>query len=295
MIGTKLNLNLPKVDEPLSSSMAKIRVALSAVQDSIAEKASQAGISVTGNMDFSGNGAVNVSKVVLASVSAPTAAGSLYYSGGSLWFIDSTGAVQITVGGVVNSGTTGFTGDYGQPGILAGANFDADTGTYHFYSAEGEVTYGDLKANEFSGVDYLHTNNFHAAVSITNPQTLTNASLAPLTGGELSNVVKASGASWVWTSQSHGSWGLRSGDRVTGVRYDLSTTASGTYTVTLFKQGASETIVDQWTFAGGSPVSATHTVASPVTIVDGEYWYVSITGPNNTDVLRYVGVNYTHP
>lgn len=290
MVGVNLTLDLPALSDPLATSIAKIRAALSQLGVTVSDKVSQSAIALTGSFDFAGNGAVNVAQTKFLAGTVPTTAGSLYYSAGSLWFRDGVGAVKITDAGALSAdNSTGFTGDYGQPGIEAAAQFHNSSAQYRFYANEGELTFGDL-----AFADYHHASAWKASVGLVG-QLLTNANLAPLTGSELSVVVKATGASWRWTSQSHSTWGLRVGDRVTKVTYELPTTGAGTYTVTYGKQGASETLIDQWTFTGGSPVSGTRTIATPVTIVDGENHFVSVTGPGATDVLRFVGVEYIRP
>lgn len=290
MVGTNLTLDLPALSDPLATSIAKIRAALSQLGTSVSDKVTQGAIAFTDSLDFSGNGAVNVAQTKFIAGTVPTTAGSLYYSAGSLWFRDSTGAVKITdAGSLSTDNSTGFTEDYGQPGIEAAAQYLNSLAKYRFLANAGESTFADI---EFS--DLHHTTAWKASVGLVG-QVLTNANLAPLIGSELSVVVKATGAAWRWTSQSHGTWGLRVGDRVTKVTYELPTTGAGTYTVTYGMQGATQTTIEQWTFTGGGPVSGSRTLVGPVTIADGDNHWISITGPNATDVLRFVGVEYTRP
>lgn len=166
MIGTDLNLNLPSLSDTYSVVVGKIATALQAIEDSIAEAATPAGLDITGNLDIDGNHLVNVGGIVLAAGNAPASAGSIYYSGGNFYAKDATGVIQLTSAGSINvAGVGGIGGDYG--GVNpATVDFHDGSGQYRF--KEDGTTWAD---GVFDDVLLMHSGGVNS-VRQTAPTTL---------------------------------------------------------------------------------------------------------------------------
>lgn len=143
MIGTTLDLELPTLEDTYSVALGKIQAALSALADSIATRATPAGLNITTNMSLQGNALEDVAGLVLATGNAPTAAGTVFYADGELKVVTAAGTVAITSGGAVNVAGSGSIG--GMAGTAA-VTYDVGTGEYRFFSATG--VYADLKADD---------------------------------------------------------------------------------------------------------------------------------------------------
>lgn len=173
MIGTALNLSLPALSDPLAVAIAKIRDALSAIDVTIADKATQGAIEITAPFDLGGNTLDNAGQVKLVSGIVPSTPGSLYYTGNELWMVTAAGAVKITNAGALNiAATGGFIGDYGQSGVPAGASYSVSTAQYRFFSDSGSGAYAaTVSANHklinAGGFSVTHAPNAAMAASYT--------------------------------------------------------------------------------------------------------------------------------
>ena len=97
-----------------SEAIATCAVNFQAIEDSIADLATPAGLNITANLPIGGNHLTNVGGMVLVSGNAPTSAGSFYYSGGNFYVKDATGVIQLTAAGSINLSAIGaIGGDYG--------------------------------------------------------------------------------------------------------------------------------------------------------------------------------------
>jgi len=145
MIGTDLNLTLPSTADTYSTAITKVATALQAIEDSIADAATPAGLDITANLSIGGNHLTNVGGVVLAAGNSPSTAGSLYYSGGNFYLKDATGVIQVTSGGALSiTSAEGITGDYGSgPEELT---YDNASGEYRF--KEESTLYADARMDD---------------------------------------------------------------------------------------------------------------------------------------------------
>jgi hypothetical protein len=144
MIGTNLGLTLPSLSDSMATMVSKTATALSAIQVSIADKATPAGLNINAALSFAGNWATSVGGIVLAAGNHPTAAGSFYYSGGEFFMVDATGAIQLTSAGALNAASVaGIGGDYGGANP-ASAIYNNASGQFRFFSNGGTSTYADV-------------------------------------------------------------------------------------------------------------------------------------------------------
>lgn len=176
MIGTNLNLDLPSGSDSMAVIVAKLVAALSLVQDSIADDVTPSGMNINGALDLNGNALTEASSILLASGTAPTPAGSLYYHSGEFYAIDATGTIQLTSLGQLNAaGIGGIVGDYG--GVNpARVSYDNASGQYRFTRSAGvwadgvfqnvilESTAGAVKLSAPSGLSAGYTVTFPTAV-----------------------------------------------------------------------------------------------------------------------------------
>lgn len=147
MIGTYLNLDLPVLGDTVASAVAKTATALGQLRDSIADRATPSALTVNQQLDFQGNWATNITGLVLADGTAPTSPGTMYYHSGEFYLIDSTGTIQVTSAGSLNSAAFGgIGGDYGgsNPAL---ESYNNSTSQYRFYVNGVTHTWADLAAN----------------------------------------------------------------------------------------------------------------------------------------------------
>jgi hypothetical protein len=138
VIGTNLNLSLPLAGDTMSSVVAKTAAALSAIQTSIADKATPAALNINAPLSLNGNALTQVTSLQLASGNANGTPGSIFYQAGEFWAVDSTGtAIQLTAGGSINiGGTGGFVGDY-VASNPTGAAYNLASGQFRFTKSAG--------------------------------------------------------------------------------------------------------------------------------------------------------------
>lgn len=144
MIGTYLNLDLPLLSDTMSTMVAKTATALGQLRDSIADKASPAGLTIVSDLSFGGNRATNLGGAVFTSGNNPTAAGSMYYSGGEFYLVDATGVIQVTsLGQLKASSFGGIGGDYGgsNPALVS---YNTAAGEYRFYVNPGTPVWAGI-------------------------------------------------------------------------------------------------------------------------------------------------------
>lgn len=141
MPGVDLALDLPSLADSLTEIVTKLTVALSAIQDDLAGDVTPSEMDINTSLSFAGNYATNVGALGLVGGNAPSTAGSVYYSDGEFYAIDSTGVVQLTSNGSVNvTGTGGITGDYGAGSETV--SYDNGLQEYSFTSSPG--VYADI-------------------------------------------------------------------------------------------------------------------------------------------------------
>lgn len=179
MIGTDLSLSLPSLADTYSVAIAKVAVALQAIEDSIADLATPAALDITGNLSIGGNHLTNVGGLILVSGNSPTSAGSIYYSGGNFYAKDATGVIQLTSSGGINvAGIGAIGGDYG--GVNpASVDYDDASGQYRFKedaSTWADGVFDDIILMETGGTDYVRLT---APASVTTTYTLTFPAAPP--------------------------------------------------------------------------------------------------------------------
>jgi hypothetical protein len=144
-IGDTITQPIPVVGTSGTAYATQINAFLTEVKARL-EAAIPVGSLLVGNLDLNNNALFGASYVGLYQNTTPDtgATGSLQNINGDLYYIDSTGAIQLTTGGTINSsGIGGITGDYG------GANpaqlrFDDGSKVYQHY-------------DDFSGLAWAYT------------------------------------------------------------------------------------------------------------------------------------------
>lgn len=144
-IGDTITQPIPVVGTSGTAYATQINAFLTEVKARL-EAAIPVGSLLVGDIDLNNNALIGASYVGLYENITPdtSATGSLQNINGDLYYIDSTGAIQLTTGGTINSsGIGGITGDYG------GANpaqlrFDDGSKIYQFY-------------DDFSGLAWAYT------------------------------------------------------------------------------------------------------------------------------------------
>ncbi len=185
MIGTNLGLSLPLLSDNLATIVSKTSTALSAIQTSIADDATQAAINITGALSFGGNWATDVGGLVLTTGNAPSAAGSVYYSGGEFYMVDATSAIKMTLNGTINvAGVGGIGGDYGgsNPALVS---YDTASSQYRFYINGGTLTFADIEAREYFATSNGNTIGVKAPAALAASYHVTLPAALPATTKEL--------------------------------------------------------------------------------------------------------------
>lgn len=144
-IGDTITQPIPVVGTSGTAYATQINAFLTEVKTRL-EAAIPVGSLLVGDIDLNNNALLGASYVGLYQNITPdtSATGSLQNINGDLYYIDSTGAIQLTTGGTINSsGIGGITGDYG------GANpaqlrFDDGSKVYQHY-------------DDFSGLAWAYT------------------------------------------------------------------------------------------------------------------------------------------
>ncbi len=145
MPGIDLNLTLPSLSENMAVNIARIATALSAIEDDLAGLITSSEININAALSFNGAAATNLGSVQLVAGNAPTAAGSIYYSGGEFYVIDSTGVIQLTqLGALKVTGAGGIIGDYGNG--AESVYYDNASQEFRFTSSTG--VWADLVADD---------------------------------------------------------------------------------------------------------------------------------------------------
>ncbi len=141
MIGTNLGLDLPSLSDSLATIVSKVTVALSAIQDSIADLADPSALNINDAISMNGNALSGVSTVQFATGNASQVPGSLFYAAGEFFMVDVSGTpIQITANGLINiGGTGGFVGDYVSSNPT-GAAYDLASTQFRFTKTVGGVT-----------------------------------------------------------------------------------------------------------------------------------------------------------
>jgi hypothetical protein len=157
MIGTDLNLDLPLAGESMATFRSKTATALSAIEDSFADKVTPAGMDITTNLSFGGNHATNVGGIILTDGNTPYAEGSVYYAGGSFYMRDATGDIKLTLDGALNVSAVGaIGGNYGEGD--ESLNYDAISQEYRLRASDDEwadAVLDDVVLMEVNGTDYV--------------------------------------------------------------------------------------------------------------------------------------------
>jgi hypothetical protein len=143
VIGTSLNLTLPATSDTLTTIVDTVRTALSALEDSVAQKATPAGLDIISSLSMGGNWLTNTGAVSFVGGNTPTAPGSVYYAGGEFFFITDDGTVQLTSAGAIDVGSVG--GITGMSGNAA-VNYSGGTTQYRFFSDTG--IYADVVCDD---------------------------------------------------------------------------------------------------------------------------------------------------
>lgn len=308
-----------------------------------------------GTLDLNNNPITNAQYALLyPQTAAPTSPfSSLQNFGGNLYWVNPSGAVQITSAGALNiAGVFGITGDYGGVNPAQFRFVDVDQ-EYYAYDDFAGGAYARIWAKNFD-LAAASTGAVRVRISATGvgssytlglPTTLP-ASILPVvmdtagalsTSGTLANLVtlttsadrkhsdswtgivplvpstqyqscaqdtagdiftvKSSANPWAFISMPHSTWGLRLGDRVKTMGCTFTAMGVGSYVVKLRKNvGLSITTVDTWALAGvPGGGTFTRTVAVPIAIVSGEYYFVEVDGVNTNDVLAEFHIGYDHP
>jgi hypothetical protein len=183
MIGTNLNLSLPSLSDPLATIVSKITTALSAIQTSIADKATPAALNVNQSLSLAGNALTQVSTVQFATGNASQTPGSMLYYNGEFYVVDASGTmIQLTANGLINiGGTGGFVGDYVSSNST-GAAYDLTSGQFRFTKSAGvwaDLVFANLFLKGTTGTVEVGVDN-----AITTSRTFNFKSL-PTTGVSL--------------------------------------------------------------------------------------------------------------
>jgi hypothetical protein len=162
MIGTDLNLTLPDLAETMAENVARIRTALSSIEDSIATPATPAALNITSAIDMRGNSLTDVASLVFTSGNASGTPGTLFYYDGDWYVVDAVGMIQLTDGGQLNAASVGgIQGDYGGVNPAAVTFVDASA-QYQFTHDTGEyadVVVRDVILQGLAGTVTLHVDN----------------------------------------------------------------------------------------------------------------------------------------
>ncbi len=145
MPGVDLNLNLPTLADTMATTVAKIVIALDAIETDLAAKVTVGELDITEELSMGGAPLINVGGLQLSG-GVSTVPGTLYMAGDELFIETAAGAVQITAAGAIDiaaAGTIG--GDYG------GANpasvlYNDVAGEYRFF--EDTNVWADLAADD---------------------------------------------------------------------------------------------------------------------------------------------------
>ncbi len=170
MIGTDLNLTLPDAGQTIATNTARTATCLAALEAAVADKATPAVISINAPLEMNGNALTEVSSAVFVSGNLSSTPGSLFYSGGDWYLVDSVGTIQITDNGAVNAaGIGGIVGDYG--GVNpAKVSFDDASGEYRFTEDTG--VYADLVADDLVLMGSAGSVRFSVDAAITTARTI---------------------------------------------------------------------------------------------------------------------------
>lgn len=130
----------------MADVVSKLVTAISAIEDDLTDKVVPAEININGSLSMNGATLTNTGAVQFVSGNDPTAAGSVYYSAGEFYAIDSTGVVQLTANGALNFAAAGaIVGDYG--GVNpAKVTYNDAAGEYRFTEDTG--VWADLVADD---------------------------------------------------------------------------------------------------------------------------------------------------
>jgi hypothetical protein len=148
-VGSALNATPPLLTDLESVATAKIVDTFSRLIAAVESTVPVAAITFAGSaLDLQGGGLTNASYMQLLNQSvAPTVAGSVYAIGGDLYFLSGVGAVRITAGGAIDSGSIGgIVGDYGGVNPARVTYIDAE-GAYEFTQDPGVVA--SVRAGEY--------------------------------------------------------------------------------------------------------------------------------------------------
>lgn len=138
MPGIDLNLDLPDVTDSMSAMVAKTKICLAAIEDDLANQVVVSEMSFNATLPLNGNAITGVGYSTYVAGNVPTAAGSIYYSAGEFYAIDSTGPVLLTnLGAIAIASVKGIGGDYGASSNSALVFYDNASGEYRFFSGNG--------------------------------------------------------------------------------------------------------------------------------------------------------------
>ncbi len=146
MPGVDLDLDLPSLSDTLSTIVSKTAVALAAIEDDLAGMVVPSEMDINTELPLGGNALTEVGSVQLVAGNAPSSAGSIYYASGEFFVRDSTGLIQLTAAGALNTASVGgIVGDYGGANP-ARVTYNDASGEYRFTEDTG--VWADLVADD---------------------------------------------------------------------------------------------------------------------------------------------------
>lgn len=138
MPGIDLNLDLPDVTDTMAVMVAKTKICLAAIEDDLANQVVVSEMSFNATLPLNGSAITGLGYSTYVAGNVPTAAGSIYYSAGEFYAIDSTGPVLLTnLGAIAIASVKGIGGDYGASSNSALVFYDNASGEYRFFSGNG--------------------------------------------------------------------------------------------------------------------------------------------------------------
>lgn len=146
MPGQPLNLDLPSLADPFAEILAKLLIALAAIEDDLEGLIVPSEININASLSLEGNALTDAGSLQLLAGNVPTAAGAIWYADGEFYMRDASGVIQITSNGSLNVASIGtIVGDYG--GVNpARVSYDNASGEYRFTEETG--VWADLVADD---------------------------------------------------------------------------------------------------------------------------------------------------
>lgn len=285
MPGIDLNLDLPDVTDTMAAMVAKTKICLAAIEDDLAPQVVVSEMNFNATLPLNGNGMTGVGYSTYVAGSVPTAAGSLYYSGGEFYAIDATGPVRITnLGALSIASVKGIGGDYGAVSNSALVYYDNASGEYRFFAGDG-VTPAPLVSGYHTLATTTHFTRLRPSASISASYDLTFPTAAAAANGQVMLVSTAG----VMTFGYQAVPGWKSPNPITVVVPSSAAISSG---ATPFTFSATPCI---WTTTASSTAVVLFPIIMPVggILIDWHVLWNKSTNGSTTIISQVVGSTST--